>query len=348
MNTKTLYVLVIVSALLSCKNDPNPDPVDSKYIFLAYNVNEFSIAPIISTYQFPSRSGKPLAGIIPQKESDLPEDMVVNNTHAYVITKNGVLTKMTIPDFKTVGTVNGIHPTSFMFDGQNSLLAFLDDQLFIAGFRKSSGNKPAYCFITTYDSSLVRQDSIVYDGITNFFEFQIADGKLFLSVKKDNQHYLLALNAETKQPVGEILFNTAACTEIISLADHRILALSTEEVKIINTDNLSIEKMIPFSSDKDSLSAQRHYAYSKADNVLYYLSVPSVSRHLLSALDLNSGKSSELITIKTFVTPPVMFDERLQVILTGGDGLKIFRKNGMQLVNQGWPIEIIQAALMQN
>lgn len=179
-------------------------------------------------------------------------------------------------------------------------------------------------FIKIYDENMVLQDSITEENVREMRAAKVANNRLFYNVIiEDVGSFIKVMDLSTKTINGSI--EVPPCQQFVFMDETQLLVFVNTGYFILDTQLLESTVTKPPGIGSDPMF------YSAKDKILYVLrsnAQPSLTQFTLGKIDLSSGQYTPLSKVGEQIAGPIIHDEKTNVIVTGGSGLKIFSTTG--------------------
>jgi DNA-binding beta-propeller fold protein YncE len=186
--------------------------------------------------------------------------------------------------------------------------------------------------IKTYNENLVQQDSLAFDNYLGLMAAKAVGKNLYLALRNSANDKMIVVFDLTTKSITKTIPTTAVCTSLVPLNDNKLLAINPVSQLILNATSGEVEKTVKFP-------LMTHATVGQSDNVIYYLHAtaqPSLTPYILAKADLTTGESVVLGDGRELIQPPIVYNKRSDVIVSGG-GLKIFKTDGTVKANTQAP-----------
>lgn len=311
-------VIVVIPFLSACSSDDDEAPV-AQYLILN-NVNNRAN---ISLYDYNAKSLTESIYTI-QSQFFNPISNAAKKDNRVAIATGGNPLKLVLVD---TDTGEELHATNSWIVTR-PFVGFHNTNVILSELHIDDERLP---FLTKiYSENLVLQDSIAEENVLYFDAATIIGNELFYSITvADVGVFIKAKNLNTKQTRSVTV--PSRCAQLLAIGENKLLAIASSKHFIIDINTMTILETVNPSSLTNA-------AYDAESNSLYFLqpaAQPSVVAYFLSRLDLATGEKTYLNTDNEPIAPPVLYDGKAGLIITGG--LKVFSKEGEVLHTQSTP-----------
>ncbi|MCB0490104.1 MAG: hypothetical protein R2820_04900 [Cyclobacteriaceae bacterium] len=303
---KVLATLLLLSTILISCQENDPEAESSEYIIVR-NIDEVGLKKgIVSLYNSATKT--------------YSEDVITLNpsqagfTYASYKGGNLYLTTFTPPTLVKVDmeSKSQIQTTSLWLFGKT--IPF-DDGVVVCGSQVDSFGDRFMNFLF-YNEDLILTDSIVQlDPVIQIFDVAIAENKLFCSVRAENGVRLVyVLDIFTKNIVKTLPFEDN-CWQFVEI-DGQLVAMESTRFHYINTSTFEITT----KTSKFSIGSEEMF-YNQSDKLIYFLGTaaqPSLTQYYFLTYNLAVDESQFVTKDPIFITKPLVYDKKLNVIVSGG------------------------------
>lgn len=315
-------LICLLAAFCFTCNDDGPD-LNSQYIIISADEGVGNI----SMYDFKTRTFTDHVFTLDSKSMSVVfNDVAIDGNYVYALTGYGIslLRKIDLKSGTEVKSVKGIPYKSWM--------NLYDDKILVSFVALDEEDYSFYTQINVYDQDLVLLDSIVDHDSPEVYDTEVVGDKLFYSISNSHNTGLIKVVDLKNFELTTSIEIPSVCIELIKGRDRQLLAIRSDTVYSINTISLKVVKSLPVL-----LSASRGHsscAFNADDNVLFYFrpaAPPAPVIVNLFRLDLATGETTPLTESNVFMDAPIVYDNKMNVILTAGDGLKVISNDGKVL-----------------
>ncbi|MGE0588098.1 MAG: hypothetical protein AB7O48_05955 [Cyclobacteriaceae bacterium] len=307
---KVLATLLLFSTILISCQDNDPEAESSEYIVIR-NINEAGIRKGIIS-EFNSATMTYVEDVVELTPSPPTITDACYQEGNLFFTSTLLHPSLFISSLYKIDIENKVqtHSVPLWLNGFKTIP--YQDKLIACGF---NFDERIMTFLF-YDQNLILTDSIVQeDYIRNIYDVAIAENKLFCSVRKDDGDRLVyVLDISTKNVIKTFPFEDN-CWQFVEI-DNQLVAMEDDKFHYINTSTLSVTTEIdrlPIGDDP--------LFYNSSDGLIYWLAPaaqPSLRPYFLLTYNLKENKSEFVTKVPITITDPIVYDEKLNVIVSGG------------------------------
>jgi hypothetical protein len=182
-------------------------------------------------------------------------------------------------------------------------------------------------YIKIYDENLVLQDSIAEENVREMWAAKVVNNRLFYHVIiEDVGSFIKVMDLGTNTIIDSI--EVPLCHQFVYMNENQLLVFVNTGYFILNTQSLETTETKPPGIGLDPIT------YSAKDNMLYVLrsnAQPSLTQYTLGKINLSTDQYTPMSETGEHIYAPIIYDEKTNVIVTGGAGLKFFSTTGSLL-----------------